>query len=300
MVGRRAIPPWRLTALLLTCALACIVAAALLWKTQNARGVAAVSDADFWKAVVQALLALATGLVISGVLAVVLKRRDENALRGRDLADLRWQLVEQLRGVHRSVKRSQLLIASHKSAKTYGEQIRESIMPAEVAVRDVTFMLRQQQAIVRADSYEQLQRDLSQVITYLARLRQEFTAGYEEVSATQQLAEEWNRQQVLSTVQALRRSAPAGEPRHGQFARARAAWLVLAGRYGDPRGEPTVDPGAAAAETEQVIVPAFPRLGDLLADLTPQGGPDLDEHRKEFSKPLVRAIGALLEAWHGS
>jgi hypothetical protein len=240
---------------------------------------------DFWKFAVTALFTLGTGLLLSGVVALLLRRRDERTLLLQQELDLRWELIAQLRGVHRDVKRAQLLIAAHRSVKTYGEQMREGIMPAEVTVRDVLFMVRRSPRLAVEGKRSELERCLGAVVRYLGQLREEFTNGYEAVSATQLAAEEWNREEVKSIITSLRR-VPSRPLLHGRMKRSEAPWAALTSIA------PT-DGGASAA--------AFPCLNRLLkdADSSPDpadGSQGESTHRKDFSEPLHRAIDLMLQS----
>lgn len=206
---------------------------------------------------IKVMFTLATGLLISGAVAILLKYREALALREGQEHLLRWQLIDSLREVHRQVKLTQLLVGAHKSALTYGVQLRESIVPAEATIADVQIILNQGSPFQRSDL---IISDLDKVRTYLHALVGEFQDKYEPLSATQLLCEDWNKKEAAGIADKLRESH--GEPAYGMMLRSTAPWEALIGR--------------------------FDHMLALIQDI--KGGP----HAVKFSEPLHSAITLML------
>ena len=245
------LPGWRWIVSLFVAAV-CVVVLAWMISVQVEPAIDIRSD------LVKVLFTLSTGLLISGAVAILLKYREALALREGQEHLLRWQLINSLREVHRQVKLTQLLVAAHKSALTYGVQIRESIVPAIATIADVQLILRQCLPFQRSDL---ILCELKHVRTYLDALVEEFRDKYEGLSATQLLSEDWNKKEIGGIADRLRESHR--EPTHGKVSRSTAPWKMLIGE--------------------------FPNMLALIQDVT--HGP----HQVGFSQPLNAAITQMLQ-----
>lgn len=96
-------------------------------------------------------------------------------------ADLRRRLQE----AHDSVELARILIKSHRSGKTYGEQIRQHIMPANIAIQDVKDRLSEIQNDKPVEHLAEFQVSLTYMSAYLSVLIEEFSQHYLDIAMLQ-------------------------------------------------------------------------------------------------------------------
>jgi hypothetical protein len=175
----------------------------------------------------------------------------------------RRRLVGELRSVHHDVKTSQLRMKAHRSIRTYGEEMRDVVMPAVAQLGGVISDINADSALLASARRAEVVARLGTVATYLRSLTEEFERRYLTASRLQEADHEWRQQRMLAVVREERFSqAPPGlsdlpDP-HG--------WLWNDYVQG-------VRPDGA---------PEFPALAILLEDST--------KHADRFSKPLREAI----------
>ena len=163
------------------------------WRgTALVRGAETAGDASG-----RALLSLAATLIVAGILTVAInnvrrirQRREEDA----DFAEL--QIVK-LWDARASVKRSAVLIASHQSAKTYGEQLRQLIeLRTELFnIRGVVRrrVLNNRLSFAHADLF---QDEAVNAIVFLSKLIDEYRESYLAISSLQSRDEHLNKKTV--------------------------------------------------------------------------------------------------------
>ena len=96
-------------------------------------------------------------------------------------ADLRQRLQQ----AHDNVQLARILIKSHRSGKTYGEQIREHIMPANIAIQDIKNLLSSIQGESPIKHLPELQVSLTYMSSYLSVLIEEFSEHYLDIAMLQ-------------------------------------------------------------------------------------------------------------------
>jgi hypothetical protein len=201
-------------------------------------------------------LTIATGLVLTVVVAMLVENHRQRAARRSADRDLRRALVAQLRRVHDEVKAAALLIEAHQSARTYGEQMRRLI---EVRVR----LLDARRTVVAET--KSFGKDANHVVTlietgadYLSALTDEYKKQYLRVSRIQLYSHEWDLAQAKVAAQRPEPPVPS------DMKSSTVPWAELTG-------------------------PAFARL-KILREADEESSA---AHESEFSRPLGRAIDLL-------
>lgn len=185
------------------------------------------SRANFFEDLVGALLALAGGVLLAGVVGIAVNRAlaREQAERGarRDRADelderraFVEQQVVQLWELREQVISAAVLIAAHRSAKTYGEQLR-TIIGVRTKLSDVRGVVKRREDV---DS-EVFEAQINHALSFLNPLIDEYRSTYLEVSRRQRLDEAANGQLVDRHVSAGRGDDEPHDPW------AESAWNAL-------------------------------------------------------------------------
>ena len=177
--------------------LAAIVAA--VWTRHNS---------DLSKIFTTAAVTLLFGSLLGGVVTLLIadfdRRRGQRAAR----RDFITNLLADLKAVHDQVDRGRMLIQAHKSAKTYGEQMREYI-EARVKLRNVERALETDE---RAVPIQTVSGEVARMEQYLHGLLQEYEANYKDISLAQSIFEA-KMKQILQGPQSLSVEAlPENEP----------------------------------------------------------------------------------------
>ncbi|MFK8162951.1 MAG: hypothetical protein AB8H12_10860 [Lewinella sp.] len=114
------------------------------------------------------------------------KERQKTALENRHKYGLfRRELRQSLGVVHDNVGLARILIKSHKSGKTYGEQIRNRIMPSLISLQDIRREIPQVEDPRLKQNLEAFRVSLNYMIAYLSVLVREFEANYLTISNLQ-------------------------------------------------------------------------------------------------------------------
>lgn len=98
----------------------------------------------------------------------------------------RLEMLHKLQAVHDSVELARILIKSHRSGKTYGDQIRNHIMPSLISLQDFKRRLsnnKEDRSLVKNLPY--LQVSLTYMAAYLSALIEEFAFNYLEIANLQ-------------------------------------------------------------------------------------------------------------------
>lgn len=114
----------------------------------------------------------------------------------------RWEMQNKLQVAYDNVELARILIKSHKSGKTYGEQIRNRIMPSLISLQDFQRGLKH----VHSDDkglikhLDHLHVSLNYMLAYLSVLIEEFEANYLTISNLQHYQDAFtNRMRILFT-----------------------------------------------------------------------------------------------------
>ncbi|MCB0635522.1 MAG: hypothetical protein KDC54_02835 [Lewinella sp.] len=154
--------------------------------------------ADFLMNVGQTMLGtVLIGGGLGGIVNFILEeqKKEEEDVKNRynrmkEKRDKRKQLRQEMRNklqrVHDDVALARVLIKSHRSGRTYGEQIRTRIMPGNIALQDMKRQLAEHQdeeALVQ--HLPELQVSLTYMSAYLSVLIEEFAQHYLDIANLQ-------------------------------------------------------------------------------------------------------------------
>ena len=111
------------------------------------------------------------------------KERDESHLMFRS------RMQDLLQETHDKVELARVLIKSHQSGKTYGEQIRNNIIPSLISLKDFKRKLHLVEESALKKHVECLQVSVTYMVAYLSVLKEEFEANYLTISNLQNYKE---------------------------------------------------------------------------------------------------------------
>jgi hypothetical protein len=153
-----------------------------------------------WHRLAEAMMSIAETVLLAGMIGgginlalEDMKKEDEEAkerqktnMENRQKYRLfRHELRQSLGVVHDNVGLARILIKSHKSGKTYGEQIRNRIMPSLVSLQDLRREIPQVEDPRLKQNLYAFRVSLNYMIAYLSVLVREFEANYLIISNLQ-------------------------------------------------------------------------------------------------------------------
>jgi hypothetical protein len=133
----------------------------------------------------KALLTLAVGLVLGGALKTAVDNHLDDRAKKAGWHSDQQALCADLQGVHEEVETARLLIEAHKTAKTYGERMRETVA-AHVVLLQVA---RRFDALASSNDVKTADEHFVKIAGYLRALGQEYKEGYWEASQDQRFDE---------------------------------------------------------------------------------------------------------------
>ena len=142
----------------------------------------------------KALLSLAMSAIIAGFIRMGFETYQKREAKGKAVKEFKDGLLNDLRSIFDKVDVARLLINAHKSAKTYGQMIRENILPSIVGLYDIKRSLRDAPDLIASDRILQIRVFLHFMIAYLQALVNEYEANYPELSRRQLFEEEIKKQ----------------------------------------------------------------------------------------------------------
>lgn len=153
--------------------------------------------ADFLRTVAETIVStVLIGGGLGGIINFIFEeqKKEEEAVRERvkNIQEIRErrkafrsELRRRLQEVYDNVELARVLIKSHRSGKTYGEQIRNSIMPANITLQDIKQQLIQIQEENPMQHLAELQVSLTYMSAYLSVLVEEFSRHYLDIAMLQ-------------------------------------------------------------------------------------------------------------------
>ena len=124
------------------------------------------------------------GGLLGGVLKLILDEVAVTKRRRDDAAAFVTNVLSDLKSVYDRAATSQLLIAAHKSAKTYGDELR-GLIEATVQLRNVQRALHGRADGVAEGTREAVAAEVKRMREYLAELTSEFRLNYKQLSDRQ-------------------------------------------------------------------------------------------------------------------
>jgi len=126
-----------------------------------------VSSTNFNEAIAKFLSGLASTVFTVGVLKFFLDVYQENKGEKEEKKAFRNILLNDLRGVVDEVELSKILIRSHQSAKTYGDCMRDKIMPSSIRLWDIKrSLVSQKDPFLGAETILDLRAHIHSMIAY--------------------------------------------------------------------------------------------------------------------------------------
>ena len=170
-----------------------------------------LADSELRKIAYAGAGTLIFGGLLGGVLKLIL---DEVALTKRrrdDAATFVANVLRDLKSVYDRAATSQLLIAAHKSAKTYGDELR-GLIEATVQLRNVKRALGGRADGVAEETRDAVVKEVDRMADYLKDLTNEFRLNYKQLSDRQRSYEAKAEAMVKEFVGAASGSAPPELP----------------------------------------------------------------------------------------
>ena len=153
--------------------------------------------ADFSRTTAETMLStILIGGLLGGIINFIFEeqKKEEEAVKERLKSmqesrerrkAFRLDLRQRLQKAHDEVELARILIKSHRSGKTYGEQIRQHIMPANIAIQDIKNRLSALQEESPIKHLPELQVSLTYMSAYLSVLIEEFSQHYLDIAMLQ-------------------------------------------------------------------------------------------------------------------
>ena len=155
------------------------------------------------------MLTASTTLIFVALLGGVVKLLLDDVQRGRERRDEQLRFVTALladcRSVYDRVERVRILVAAHRSALTYGNEMRELIDSA-VQLRNVKRALDSGTSGIREQQLSGVRLCIESMEKYLNSLIDEFTTRYKPIADKQQIYEAMLTAQVKEAATALNRT----------------------------------------------------------------------------------------------
>jgi hypothetical protein len=132
------------------------------------------------------------------------QKKEEDELNQQQKADAseRRRLVSELRQVHHDVTAAKLRINAHKTVKSYGEEIRQVIIPMIAELGGVIMDVNRQSGhLFQAHEAKAIADQLGIAHSYLQALTDEYEKEYLTASLVQEADYKWRQNQVSLLVQ---------------------------------------------------------------------------------------------------
>lgn len=135
------------------------------------------------------LMTLGATVIIGGLLKILLEDYRKVLETKEKLKEFKTEILHELRRIYDEVELSRLLIESHKSAKTYGERIRQGIIPSKISLYDIKRTLVDGQDYLPDEKLQKMRLSIHFMIAYLQSLIQEYQDHYFKLSNLQSYQE---------------------------------------------------------------------------------------------------------------
>jgi hypothetical protein len=147
-----------------------------------------IVDTNLKAALINASIVLFFGALLGGIVKLLIddhqKLQDQRANQAQFLTNV----LDDLKAVYDRVERARILIPAHKSAKTYGAEMRD-LIEARVDLRNVIRALDRVSNGLHEEQRKNLQLAVVTMEKYLEKLTDDFKKYYREASAKQKIFE---------------------------------------------------------------------------------------------------------------
>jgi hypothetical protein len=135
-------------------------------------------NSGFGSSCSSALMTLATGLIISGGLKLLLDSYQDSKKKRDEQREVRERVLEEMRDVYLRVERARLMIKAHDSAKAYGDQMSQLIDCQATLLRvKRTLALRLDDKNAQNNKF-----CFADIVGYLRALQKEFESDYNDIT----------------------------------------------------------------------------------------------------------------------
>jgi len=143
------------------------------------------SAPDYSKICATAAATLLFGSLLGGVATLLIADFDRRRVQRAAQLDFIANVLNDLKGVHDQVDRGRMLIKAHRSAKTYGDEMR-GFIEARVKLQNVVRALKTDE---RGGPIQKVRAEVACMEGYLRWLLEEFEKHYKSVSLEQSIFE---------------------------------------------------------------------------------------------------------------
>lgn len=148
------------------------------------------AKSELHKQLISASLALLFGACFGGIVKMLLDQAVAEKRRRDDAAAFVANVLADLKKVYDHVERARLLIPAHRSAKTYGDEMREDVTLGVVQLRNVIRALQGRVAGVPVGLQDRVRPQVEAMKDYLIELTDEFRAECKPLADLQLFYEE--------------------------------------------------------------------------------------------------------------
>ncbi len=135
-----------------------------------------------------AAVVLIFGAILGGVVKLLLEDLDRGRVRRAEQAQFIVNVLSDLKAVYDRVERARILLAAHRSAKTYGEEMRDLIQ-SRVQLLNVIRALDNQTAGLKEKDAQTIRQSVQNMSSYLTKLTDEFRDKYKPIADMQRAYE---------------------------------------------------------------------------------------------------------------
>jgi len=142
----------------------------------------------------KAMMGLSFTVIFGGIVKLIFDKYQEDKKREEKIKEFKAGTLNQLRKVFDSIDSARLLIEAHKSAKIYGDKMRDDIFPSIVPLYDIKRSLADSVNMMDKENIKQLRLNMHYMVAYLQALANEYKDEYLKISNMQFYEEEWKKQ----------------------------------------------------------------------------------------------------------
>jgi hypothetical protein len=135
------------------------------------------------------MMGLSFTVIFGGIIKLIFDKYQEDKKQEEKSKEFKAGILNQLRKVFDNVDGARLLIEAHKSAKTYSEEMQQSIIPSVVTLLDIKRSLVDSDTLMEEGKLLQLRLDIHYMMAYLKALANEYKDKYPSISYKQFLHE---------------------------------------------------------------------------------------------------------------
>ncbi|MDJ0866277.1 MAG: hypothetical protein QNK03_09235 [Myxococcota bacterium] len=230
----------------------------------------------------KALMNLGVVVILGSLLKLLLDEYRKGAEHREEERAFRQELLQALRSIFDQVELARVLIESHRSAKTYGECIRDKIIPAKISLYDIKRTLADASDSIEGETATDLRAWMHFMIAYLHQLVDEYASEYREIA---------NQQAYQEAVAARsRRLFAESFPEGGNASSRRDALRGVPDQLS--AAEPTIPPALTMVWQR---IEALPRLADFRSNESPTAYQALFLRPYECCKAKLKSRGKHVE-----